>query len=360
MSIDQIISDVRTGIEAETAAQLLRRGMTLGGRVEWDDAVAALSSAERHACDRVMAQKRFPSARAGTLSIAFRPHGRLYLLPREEFEAQAQALALLCNVDLDPDDLKTYQALRHSTRQALEQDRAEICGDLNEQGFDRVCAELAAVAEHMAPLVCYVGERCISNFYNVGKSGFAPEMTIADVLRQVSACREQADIELLTAVHCLHLVLRSGSYTRLEELNSTQLSRRAVLEFFDAKCAFYQKACGLTVSERFESAGLREKATMLAGMRETIAMRQRFIRLISGHQFAQERSSFASSSGIGVRTSTAPLSPSANVLAILQRFLPSGTSMPRICLALNISAACWDLLCFRTSIARCSAPAWNI
>ena len=68
-------------------------------------------------------------------------------------------------------------------------------------------------------------------------------MTLSDALHQVAERREQADIEALTAVYCLHLVLGSGSYTRLEELNSTQLSCRAVRSFFDNKRAFYEQRC---------------------------------------------------------------------------------------------------------------------
>jgi hypothetical protein len=329
VSIEKLIADAAGRIDADTAAALLHRGLTLEGRVEREAALAALSPAERHACDRVTAQERSPSLCTGSLSLAFRPHGRLYLLPREEFEAHAEALTLLCHVELDGDDLQTYHALRRSAQQALEQERAEICADLNEQGFERVCTELASVAEHMAPLICYVGERCISNFYNVGKSGFAPEMTLADTLQQVAERREQADIEVLTAVHCLHLVLRSGSYTRLEELNASQLSRRAVLEFFDAKRAFYEQTCGCPAEERFATAPLREKAALLARMRETIATRQRFIRLINGTNL-RKREAVLPLPPASAHDVLAPIIPSANVLTTLQRCLPPGSSVQRL------------------------------
>jgi hypothetical protein len=282
MSIEKIVAGLAGRVDLNTAAELLRRGLTLEGRIEWEDAIAPLSAAERHACDRIAAHEHPASLFAGNFSLAFRPRGRLYLLPREEFETHVEALTLLCHVELDTSDLQSYHAQRQSSRQALEHERAEICAELKERGFESVCTGLASVAEHMAPLLYYVEECCISNFYDIGKSGFALEMTLSHALQQVAERREQADIESLTAVYCLHLVLGSGSYTRLEELNSTQLSRRAVADFLDRKCSFYEQDCGCPAETNFSSASLWEKAATLARMREAIAGRQRFIRLISG------------------------------------------------------------------------------
>jgi hypothetical protein len=326
MPVDKLIADAAGRIGIDTAAALLHRGLTLDGRIEQEAALAALSPAEGHACGRVMAQDRPASTSAANFSLAFRPHGRLYLLPREDFEAHAGALTLLCHVELDGDDLQTYHVLRRSTRLALEEERAEICADLDDQGFERVCRELAFAAEHMAPLIHYVGDRCVSNFYTVGKSGFAPEMTLADALRHVVERPEEADIEALTAVHCLHLVLRSGSYTRLEELNSCQLSRPAVAEFFKAKRAFYEEACGCPAEEGFAAAPLREKAMRLARMREAIAARQRFVRLINGTNLRKREAVLPLPP-----TSACDVSaPSADVLAVLERCMPPGSPAQRL------------------------------
>jgi len=325
MSIEKLIVDASDRVDIDTASALLHRGLTLGGRVEWKAALAVLSPAERHACDRIIAQQRWPSVYTGNFSLAFRPHGRLYLLPREEFETQAELLKLLCYVELDGHDLQTYYALRQSAHQALEQERAEICVDLNEQGFEHVCAELASIAEHMAPLIYYVGERCISNFYNAGKSSFALERTLARALQEVAERREQADIEDLTAVHCLHLVLRSGGYTRLEELNSLQLSRCAVSEFFDAKRVFYEQACGCPSEGHFGRVPLREKAALLARMREAIGTRQRFIRLIKGTSLSKTEAVLP----VPPASTCDVVFPPAHVWATLQRCMP-GTSVQRL------------------------------
>lgn len=282
MSIDKIITEVAKRADSGTAADVLRRGITLEGRIRWEDAIAPLSAVERYACDRIAAYQYPASLHSGNFSLAFRPHGRLYLLPRDEFEAHASALTLLGHVDLDSSDLQAFYALRRSAQEALEHDRAEICAELNRLDFQRVTAGLAFAAEHMAPLIYYVGDRCISNFYDVGKSGFALETTLSDALHQVAERRERADIEVLTAAYCLHLALSSGGYTRLEELNSRQLSLSSIHNFFDGKRSFYEQHCGCPVEACFDSASLTEKAAALARTRQTITTRQRLIRLISG------------------------------------------------------------------------------
>jgi hypothetical protein len=282
MSIDKTVAGLVQAVAGETVPDLLRRGLTLDGRIAFDDAIAALSAAERVLCDRLLDPDRAPSSSAAAISLAFRPRGRLYLLPREDFERHAAALTLLRHVDLDPSDLEAYHAQRQSTQQALEDARAEICADLDQHGFAPVCAELGAVAQHMAPLIYYVGDRCISNFYDIGKSGFALEMTLADALDHVARLGAQAEIEPLTAVYCLHLALASGSYTRLEELNSTQLSRPAMRDFLTGKHDFYQQSCDAPVQPGLDGESLREKAARLARMRDTIAAGRRFVRLITG------------------------------------------------------------------------------
>jgi len=324
MAIDKLIAEAAARIETDSAAALLRRGLTLDARLPEDDALDALSSAERHLAERISAGECPLSRCIGNVSLAFRPHGRLYLMPRKEFEAHATALALLGHAELAWDDVHTYYALRLSAQAALENDRADICADLEAQGFERVCAEIASAAEHMAPLVYYVGERCVSNFYSVGKSGFPREITLAQALQQVSEGRERADIEPLTAVHCVHLLLRSGGYTRLEELNSTQLSRRTLAGFFAAKRAFYERDCGCPAEAGFAGASFREEAASLARMREAIAGRSRFIRLITGPNL-RKREGVLPLPPVSPYDVAAPITRSANVLATLQRCLPTGT-----------------------------------
>ena len=146
MSIEKLIADAAQRIDAGTAAELLRQALTLDGRIAWNDARVTLTAAERHACDRIVARNSSPSA-DGNFTLAFRPHGRLYLVPREEFTAHAPALTLLCHVDLSEDDLRSYETLRQAARQALEDERAAICADLEEQGYARVSTEIAGVTQ---------------------------------------------------------------------------------------------------------------------------------------------------------------------------------------------------------------------
>jgi hypothetical protein len=136
--------------------------------------------------------------------------------------------------------------------------------------------------------------------------------------------RERADIELLTAAHCLHLLLRSGSYTRLEELNSTQLSRAALAQFFAEKRAFYAQECACPPEAGFDAAPLREQAAILARLREVIAGRQRFIRLISATHLRKREGALPLPPSAPYDVA-APITRSANVLATLQRCVPPGT-----------------------------------
>src|SRR5262249_34913068 len=134
MSIGNIVADIAGRRELETAGELVRRALTLEGRLRWEDAIAPLSAAERHAGDCILACEGPASSCAGNLSLAFRPHGRLYLLPRDEFETHAALLTLLGHVELDTRDLRLYRAHRQSTQEALEKERGEICAELNERG----------------------------------------------------------------------------------------------------------------------------------------------------------------------------------------------------------------------------------
>jgi hypothetical protein len=219
-----------------------------------------------------MARQCHLSSHIGNFSLAFRPHGRLYLLPREEFIGHAQSLTLLGYVELTEDEFRTYLTLQQSMRHTLEQERSVVCDYLSRHGFESVCRELLALSEHMAPLIYYVGERCISNFYNVGKSGFELENTLTGTLEQVIAQRENSSVECLIVAYCLHLLSRSGSYTRLEELNSTQVSCHSLKEYFDAKHVFYQSVGAShpgTATGSFDASSLEEKAVMLACMRQS-------------------------------------------------------------------------------------------
>src|SRR5690606_10414437 len=95
-----------------------------------------------------------------------------------------------------------------------------------------------------------------------------------------------APIEFLTTVYCLHLLLRSGSYTRLEELSSSQLSRPILADYFDSKYGAYQKAGGahsdVESYSLFSSSPLEDRAVLLAHMRRSIETTSRFTRHING------------------------------------------------------------------------------
>lgn len=283
MSIGKIIEGLICQADGMSTSPLLQRAITLEGCIPGEDRFAPLTPAERHVIECATSGDRHFNA-DGDVSIAFRPHGRLYVLPRNEFEVHADFLTLLGHIELTESELREYLALRKSDQCALAQDRAPVLAYLLECGLESVCKELLALSDHMAPLIYYVGPHCFSNFYNIGKSEFKLETTVIQALQLVDAQRENSPTEFLVLAYCLHILLRSGSYTRLEELNSTQLSRSALEHYFDAKHAAYRKTAGnLPETEFFPSTSVEEKARLVAQMKKIIESTSgRFTRHING------------------------------------------------------------------------------
>lgn len=333
MSIKKFIESLVAQVEKVPACTLVQQGLTLDKCIPEKDIFAPLTSAECYAADCITSKHRNFSI-DGQISLAFRPHGRLYFLSRNEFEDHSEFLTLLGHVEFAEDELSTFHTLKHSAQEALEQERTAIVSYLLRHGIKSVCNELLVLSEHMAPLIYYVGERCISNFYNIGKSRFKLENTLADALNEVIEQREDASIEFLTTAYCMHLLLRSGSYTRLEELNSTQLSRCNLEEYFDVKNDLYQRFAGnhsnvITFSSFPYSSSLEEKAVLLAHTRNAIESNCRFTRHISGVNLRKKECILPIAS-IQLNGTLAPVYRSAYTFALLQRWLGESNSTQEI------------------------------
>ncbi len=284
MSIEKMIANLVVQVEIIETSLLVKRGLTLDGCIPEKDMLAPLSSAECYAFECTINQQHKLSFDRGNLSLAFRPHGRLYFLPREEFVSHAESMTLLGHVELTENDINTYFILRRSEQQALEQKLTLICDYLSKYGFNNVCNELSTLFKHMAPLIYYIGELCISNFYNIGKSSFELEHTLEHVLQKVIQEHENSPIEFITAIYCLHLLSRSGSYTRLEELNSTHISYCSLDKYFNEKYALY-RSIEKNTSEAiiyFDSLYIEDKALLLSCMRSSINTTFIFVRHING------------------------------------------------------------------------------
>lgn len=145
-----------------------------------------------------------------------------------------------------------------------------------------------------------------------------------NALKNVCDQRENSPIELLTAVYCLHLLLLSGSHTRFEELNSSQLSGPVLASYFDDKYAIYQKAGGahsdVESHSLFFSSFLEDKAVLLAHMRRSIESTSRFIRHINGVNL-RKKENILPILPVQVNASIQSLHRSAHTMAMLQRWM---------------------------------------
>lgn len=323
MSIDKLIDDLVTQAGKTPASISVQRALTVDGCIPEEDKLAPLTSAERYAIECIT-RKNHSFASDGQISLAFRPHGRLHVLPREDFEVHSEFLTLIGHVELTEAELVTYLATKQSAQCALEEERTVILSYLFQHGFECICGELSRLSEHMAPLIYYVGEICISNFYDIGKSDFKLESTLEHALKEVLEQRENAPIEFLTTIYCLHLLLQSGSYTRLEELNSSQLSRSVLADYFDAKYGVYQKAGGVYSDVEsyslFSSSSLEDKAVLLAHIRRSIETTSRFTRHINGVNL-RKKENILPIPPAQVNASLPSLHRSAHTMAMLQRWV---------------------------------------
>jgi hypothetical protein len=327
MSTEKLISNLAAHPEGERASLAIRLGLTLDGRISAEDSITALSDAEKYVVDRVEACGHKLSKDSGNMAIAFRPQGRLYMMPNETFKSHEKVLKLVGYVELEESDLFKFHEIQRLQNSTLETSRAEICAYLNRFGFESICTELLVAVEHMAPLIFYIGEKCISNFYSIGKSGATFETTLPSAIQNVQYKKDDADIESLIAVFCISLLLRSGTYARAEEMNSAQLSRETLESFFAAKRIFYQELSPASTDaiREFNAMPLSDKATLLSKMREHVSKTHRFIRLINGMNLRKKEAvlPFPLSHTNAV---LAPITQAAYAYACLQRWMPAGIS----------------------------------
>lgn len=329
MPIAKIISEIVTQADQVPAATLIKRAITLDGHLKQEQILDAYTEAECHVINCILAKGCNLSAK-GELSLAFRPHGKIITLSKADYNAQSEFLTLLGHVELSEQELCDYNKLRAAEKTALEIERGKMLSYLSLNGFDSVCGELLNLSEHMAPLIYYVGEKCISNFYQVGKSGFELEVTLREVLNSVMKERENSPIEFITLAYCMHLLARSGGYTRLEEQNSCQLSPERLGKFFEAKYNFYSNFSEVFVDRAsFCLASLEKKAETLAHMRKIIEARHRFARHINGLN-VRKKEIILPVAAIGANGSPGTSSPLANTIALLQRGLGADFSAQEI------------------------------
>ncbi|WP_379945140.1 hypothetical protein OZ656_07200 [Marinobacter sp. LM1] len=330
MPIAKLITDLVAQANETQPSILIERALTLDALIPEAEKLEPYTSAECYAI-KCITNNDYNFSDNGQISLAFRPHGKLHILPRKEFEAHSDFLTLFGHVELSENEVNSYLELRRSEQNALENDRIAILEYLSSNSLEDVCRQLIELSEHMAPLIYYVGKHCISNFYNIGKSGFGLEISLKEALNEVIEKREKSSIEFLTLAYCLHLLLQSGSYTRLEEANSSQLSRMSIEKFFNAKFDFYQKSHAIPEKMNryslFSSLPLGEKAEMIAEIRKAIEVSDnRFARHINGVNLRKNEITLPTAP-VRANATLGFATPSARTIALLQPFFGPNISV---------------------------------
>ncbi len=280
------VESIVSAAAGQRPAKALRTYLTLDGRVEEQDAWHSLSAAELFAAAYVIGAdpaEAEPTIGAG-ITMCFRPHGRLYLLPNADVPRLQNQVKTAMTASVPLSVLDQFSEIRSREEQQLEIWRQQAVDYFVREGYRAVTERLTIALDHMAPLIYYVGLHCFSNFYNVGKSGFDLETSIDVVLRHVAEQKERSESRQLAFVYCLALLLASGTYTRLEELNSAQINPTVIGAFFAAKLRFYQARFPVLSADvaGFDSLSLPRKAEVLAAIRTQMMEKYKFVRVVNG------------------------------------------------------------------------------
>jgi len=280
------VENIVAAAAGQRPAKALRTYLTLDGRIEERDAWHSLSAAELFAAAYVLGADPAevePNTDTG-ITMCFRPHGRLYLLPNADVPRLQNQVTVAMAASVLRSVLDQISEIRSREGQQLEIWRQQAIDYFVREGYQPVVDRLSKAIDHMAPLIYYVGLHCFSNFYTVGKSGFDLEITIESALRHVEEQKESSETRQLIFVYCLALLLASGTYTRLEELNSAQLNPTVIGAFFGAKLRFYQARFPVLSADvaSFDSLPLPRKAEVLASIRTQMMEKYRFVRVVNG------------------------------------------------------------------------------
>lgn len=330
MSIEKLIGSIIDYSDTNNSILIINRALTLDGRISLEDSLSSLSSSEKYLAKCAESLSIPISKHLGNFVLAFRPHGRLHFLPKEEFDLNEKLFILLGFLTLTDQCVSEFRQIRLDQHKAIEQDRENILSYFEEFGYEKICRTVSAAVNHMAPLIYYVGDHCVSNFYDIGKSNLPSESTLQSAIEEIKEKERHASIETLTVILCLWLLLRSGANSRAEELNLSQISLHNVNKFFERKKLLYGQINEPDADlKHFDRANLLSKAEILALTREKISKSHRFIRLINGLTL-RKKEAILPIALPNTNTSIAPIPQSARAYACLQRWMPKNISIQKL------------------------------
>lgn len=286
MSIELIVSELVQSIHSGSDADLARNCLTLNGRIDEADAVLGMNAFERVLYEglAIDVQRDDPYEPQVEVVLAFRPHGRVFFLEAAFATGNEAHLKIARRLSVSRTLHRAALDAARLEHAELEAYRTGMQQYLDVQGLQSIVDTLKESAEHMAPLLFYVGAECFSNFYQIGQSDYPRESTLDATLAIVAEQGASASIESITLTYCMALLRASGAFTRLEEMNSTQLQVPTVARHFQTLARRYQAICELSDADlqSFDESPLPQQAQTLAKWREQSLAYGRFVRDING------------------------------------------------------------------------------
>ncbi len=235
MSIEKIINSIIDTKYTNSVSTLIKKALTLNYHISENDCIRGLSMAEQYIYKYIKENNDINIYEDGNFVLAFEPHGKFHILEKFKFEQYHLNYKLLAYLNLDDDITSYFQYLYKKQNDDLIDSKTQIIDYFHKNTYSKVCLSLLDLIQHMAPLIYYVNDYCFANFYTIGKNNNELSNTLENVIKDVLAQKDSAKIEYLNLVYCIDILLQSGTYTRLEEMNSHQLNLSTLKTFFYRK-----------------------------------------------------------------------------------------------------------------------------
>lgn len=284
MSITNEIKElIATSVHGNSVDDILKNCLTLNGKISLNEALKSLSAFEKVIFEGLK-KNEITNNKFEEVVIAFRPHGRLLIVNSNFAKLHNDFLSIVYKFRISSDlyDLACEASKRELCD--LESYRNQINNLLFDSYSKDIASDILEATKHMAPLIFYIGENCYSNFYEIGRSTYPREHELNKALIEVIENRNNASIDALTLTYCLKLLFTSGSYTRPEEMNSSQLTLPTLQRHFRILAFRYQEACDISDEEmhEFMESPIYTQAVLLSRYRDKASLSGQFVRDIHG------------------------------------------------------------------------------
>lgn len=284
MSMQNTIQElVQSGITGGPATTYLNC-LTLIGKIDERDALKGLSRREQAVLSALLKRRGGTGGGGMEFVLAMRPHGRIAVLPRDEYASHEKGLTEVQRFFVSMEDCEDIHQAQAEDWRLLQAGEETLAAYFESEGYASVAARLDKAAKNMAPLIFFIGDVCISNFYNIGKGDVPWESEIHHALSVLAETGPDASLVLRTFAYCFDMLLRSGTYTRAEEMNSCQLNLETLAaHFLDVYDSYrYIRAAGCVERHVFSALPLPAQAGMLAELRSQRQQTGVFVRDING------------------------------------------------------------------------------